>query len=62
MREEKDLLVNEYNDRRTEMENQAAQLLHTISQLKSETQLIHSKHEEDKLTINSQLRTIKEQE
>lgn len=62
MREEKDLLVNEHSDRRTEMETQVSQLLATINQLKSETQLIHSKHEEDKLTISAQLRNIKEQE
>ena len=62
MREEKDLLVNEYSDRRNETESQVSQLLATIGQLKSETQLIHNKHEEDKLTISCQLRTIREQE
>ena len=62
MKEEKDSLVKENSDKRVELEQQISQLINAVKQLKTETQLIITKHEEEKLTINAHLRTVREQE
>ena len=62
MRDEKDLILKQYSDRKNEMDHQIAELIATIKRLKTEIELIQSKHEEEKLVIQAQLRTVRQQE
>ena len=62
MTEDKDSIVKEYQNRKEETEKEIERLVNTLKRVKRETEQMEARHEEEKISINAQLRTIKEQE